>query len=134
MNFKLAKNCVLGTVIVILVLTVLEFPAPIGFETRPQNNVSLFWLALFLAILVSEIATIIFIRKRPMLGTKLAIIAAVLNILQVIADQAHLMQPEAASFGYSLLEAAVVVASLALAYCAWNVYQSTKRNAGAALQ
>jgi hypothetical protein len=86
-----AKRAVLGAIIVILVLTVLEFPPPIGFETRPQSNVSIFWLAFFIVILILEIATISAIYKRPSVGGGLGILVAVLNILQVLADQAHLM-------------------------------------------
>jgi len=47
---KWAKRGVLAATIAILVFTVLEFPPPIGFETRPQSNVSSIWLVLFLAI------------------------------------------------------------------------------------
>jgi hypothetical protein len=94
----------------------LEFPPPIGFETRPQTDVSLFWLFFFLVILITEIAAIPLILKRPSLGRKFAIVAAFLNILQVIADQAHLMQPEIAPLGYSILEGMVVAASLVLIY------------------
>jgi hypothetical protein len=123
LNPTLAKRGVLGSVIAILILTVFEFPPPIGFETRPQGGVSPFWLVLFLAILVTEIATIPLIFKRPKLGAKLAIVAAVLNILQICADQLHLMQPEVAPFGYLMLEYSVGLFALALAYFAWNVHQ-----------
>jgi len=44
LNPTLAKRGVLRAIIVILTLTVLEFPPPTGFETRPQEHVSLFWL------------------------------------------------------------------------------------------
>ncbi len=98
-----AKTGAVGAIIAILVLTVLEFPAPIGFETRPQTNVSIFWLLFFLVIVVTEIAAIPLILKRPSLGRKFGVAAGILNILQVIADQAHLMQPEIASIGYSML-------------------------------
>jgi hypothetical protein len=117
------KRAVLGTVIVILILTVLEFPPPIGFETRPQSDVSSFWLAFFIVILIVEIATIPMVYRRPSVGGRLGILAAILNILQVLADQAHLMQPEVAPFGYSVLEGMVVIASLALAYFSWAVRQ-----------
>jgi hypothetical protein len=50
-------------------------------------------------------------------------VAAILNILQVVADQAHLMQPEIAPFGYLLLEDAVVLASLTLGFSSWRVAQ-----------
>jgi hypothetical protein len=116
-----AKRAVLGAVIVILILTVLEFPSPIGFETRPQSDVSVFWLAFFMVILIVEVATIPMIYRRPIVGGDLGILAAVLNILQVLADQVHLMQPEIAPFGYSVLEGMVVIASLALAYFSWAV-------------
>jgi hypothetical protein len=120
-----ARRGVLGAIIAILIITVLEFPPPVGFETRPQNDVSIIWLAFFLAILISDIATIPLIFRQPRLGWKFAMAAGILNILLVVADQAHLMQPEAAPLGYSLLEGAAVVASLALAYFAWNVKQKT---------
>jgi hypothetical protein len=121
-----AKRAVLGAVIVILIVTVLEFPPPIGFETRPQSNVSVFWLAFFIVILIVEIATIPVIYRRPSVGAGLGILAAILNILQVFADQAHLMQPEVAPFGYSILEGMVVIASLALAYFLWAARQAAR--------
>lgn len=120
-NLKWAKRGVFGAVIVILLLTVLEFPPPLGFETRPQGDVSRLWLLLFLAILVTEVGAIALIFKRPKLGAKFAIGAAVLNLLQIFADQLHLMQPEIAPLGYTLLEYSVGIVSLALLYCAWNV-------------
>jgi hypothetical protein len=128
LNPALAKVGVLVAVIAMLLITVLEFPPPIGFETRPQSDVSIIWLIFFLVILITDIATIPLIFKRPELGRKFAIAAAVLNILQVIADQAHLMQPEVAPLGYSVLEGEAVVASLALAYFAWNLKQKRQTN------
>jgi hypothetical protein len=121
-----AKRAVLGAVIVILALTVLEFPPPLGFETRPQSNVSIFWLAFFIVILIVEVATIPVIYRRPSVGAGLGILAAILNILQVFADQAHLMQPEVAPFGYSILEGMVVIASLALACFSWAARQAAR--------
>src|SRR6266508_4644959 len=91
-----AKIGAVGAIIAILIITVLEFPPPIGFETRPQTDVSIFWLFFFLAILITEIAAIPLIIKRPGLGRKFGIVAGTLNIVQAIADQAHLMQPEVA--------------------------------------
>lgn len=120
-SLKHAKVGVVVSVIIILILTVLEFPAPIGFETRPQTGVSPLWLIFFLAILVSEIAAIPLTFKKPQLGAKFAICAGVLNILQIFADQLHLMQPEVAPLGYSLLEYSVGVVSLALIGFAWVV-------------
>jgi hypothetical protein len=116
-----AKKAVAGFVLVILILTVLEFPPPIGFETRPQSDVSSFWLGFFIVILIVEIAAIPLIFRRPSLGRTFGILAAVLNILQVIADQTHLMQPEVAPLSYSALEGMVVVASIALLYSAWRI-------------
>jgi len=128
-----AKRAVIGAVIVILILTVLEFPPPLGFETRPQSDVSLFWLAFFIVILIVEMATIPMIYRRPALGGGLGILAAILNILQVLADQGHVMQPEVALFGYSVLEGMVVIASLVLAYFSWAVRQGAGANALTAL-
>jgi hypothetical protein len=88
----------------------------IGVETRPQTNVSPLWGLFFLIILITEIAAIPLIFRRPSLGRKFGIIAGILNILQVIADQIHLLQPEVAPLGYSLLEGLVVIASLVLIY------------------
>lgn len=116
-----AKVGALAAIAIILIVTVLEFPPPIGFETRPQTNVSPLWLVLFLAILISEIAAIPLLLKRPELGWKFAVVAGVLNILQVVADQAHLMQPEVAPLGYSALEGIVAISSLALIYFAWKL-------------
>jgi hypothetical protein len=120
------KRAVLGAVIVILILTVLEFPPPIGFEPRPQSNVSIIWLAFFIVILIVEIATIPVIYRRPSVGAGLGILAAILNISQVLADQAHLMQPEVAPLGYSILEGMVVIASVALAYSSWAARQAAR--------
>jgi hypothetical protein len=121
-----AKRAVLGAIIVILVLTVLEFPSPIGFETWPQSNVSIIWLAFFIVILILEMATIPAIYIRPSVGGGLGILAAVLNILQVLADQAHLMQPEIAPLGYSTLEGMVVTASVGLTYFSWTARQAAR--------
>jgi hypothetical protein len=121
-----ARRAVLGVLIVIWILTALEFPPPVGFETRPQSNVSIFWLAFFIVILIVEMATIPVIYRRPSVGAGLGILAAILNILQVFADQAHLMQPEIASFGYSILEGMVVIASLSLAYFSWAARQAAR--------
>ena len=116
-----ARMGAVGAIIGILILTVLEFPPPIGFETRPQTDVSVFWLLFFLLILVSEIAAIPLIINHPTLGRKFGIVAGMLNILQVVADQAHLMQPEIAPLGYSALEVSVVIISLALIYFLLNI-------------
>jgi hypothetical protein len=83
--------------------------------------VSFLWLAFFLVIPIVEVATIPLIYRRPGVGGKLGILAAIFNILQVIADQAHLMQPEVAPFGYSVLEGMVVIAAISLAYFSWTV-------------
>ena len=112
-----------GAIIAILIITVLEFPPPIGFEARPQTDVSIFWLLFFLVILITEIAAIPLIIKRPGLGRKFGIVAGILNILQVIADQAHLMQPEIAPLGYSVLEGLVVIASLVLIYFSLKIQE-----------
>jgi len=113
---KKFKIGIIGCVIAIIILTILEFPAPVGFETRPQDNVSMGWLFFFLTIVVTEIATIPLILKKPSLGFKFGIVAGVLNILQVIADQLHLMQPEVAPLYYSLLEYSVAAISMVLIY------------------
>lgn len=66
------------------------------------------------------------IYRRPSVGGGLGILAAVLNILQVIADQAHLMQPEVAPIGYSALEGLVVIVSLVLAYFSLAVLRAAR--------
>ncbi len=116
MNISFAQKGAVATIVAILIVTVLEFPPPIGFEIRPQSGVSIYWLFFFLTILITEIAAIPLILKRPLLGAKFAVAAAVLNILQVIADQMHLMQPEVAPLGYTLLEVTVAALSLVLMY------------------
>jgi len=121
-----ARRAVLGVLIVIWILTALEFPPPLGFETRPQSDVSIFWLAFFIVILIVEIATIPVIYRRPSVGGGLGILAAILNISQVLADQAHLMQPEVVPFGYSILEGMVVIASVALACFSWAARQAAR--------
>ncbi|MCK9209054.1 MAG: hypothetical protein M0P66_18225 [Salinivirgaceae bacterium] len=123
-NIKLFKWSVFAAIIIILVLTILEFPAPIGFETRPQDDVSIVWLFFFLTIVVTEIATILFIFKKIKLGSIFGIIAGVLNIFQVIADQMHLMQPEVAPLGYTLLEYSVAVVSIVLIYLSLKIYKN----------
>lgn len=118
---KKVKIGIIGCIIAIVILTILEFPAPIGFETRPQNNVSMGWLLFFLTIVVTEIATIPLILKKPKLGWKFGVVAGVLNIFQVIADQLHLMQPEVAPLGYTLLEFTVAAISVGLIYLSLKV-------------
>lgn len=120
-NPKVARWGVVGSVIAILVFTVLEFPPPIGLEARSQANVSPLWLLLFLAILISEVGAAFLIFKKTSLGIKFAISAGVLNIIQILADQLHLMQPEAIPTSYTLLELSVGVLSLALIYLALNL-------------
>jgi len=120
---KRLKIGIIGCVLAIIILTILEFPAPVGFETRPQNNVSMGWLLFFLTIVVTEIATILLILKKPKLGSVFGIIAGSLNILQVIADQLHLMQPEVAPLGYTLLEYSVAIVSIVLIYFSLQVYK-----------
>jgi hypothetical protein len=124
MSLKSAKIGIIVSIVCILIPTVLELPAPIGIETRPQNDVSLFWLLLFLVILISEIAAALLIIKKPKIGANLALVAGVLNIFQIIADQLHLMQPEIATFAYTLLEYSVGIFALALIYFAWKVKTS----------
>lgn len=123
-HIKSVQKGVLGSIIAILFLTVLEFPQPIGFETRPQDNVSMLWLVLFLAIVVAEVVAMRLIFTRSKLGAKFAIGAGVLNILQIAADQLHLMQPEVAPLGYALLEYSVGAVSLLLIYFAWKIHTS----------
>lgn len=105
---------------IMLLVTVLGFPKPIGFETRQQNNVSLWWLLLFLSITGLEIATLILISKNPALAARTAIAAGILNIFQALADQNHMMQPELASRGSVILEYTAQVTSLCLIYVAWK--------------
>lgn len=125
---KKFKVGIISCVVAIIILTILEFPAPIGFETRSQSNVSMGWLFFFLTIVVTEIATISLILKRPDLGIRFGVTAGVLNILQVIADQLHLMQPEVAPLYYSLLEYSVVIFSVVLIYLSLKVYKLHDEN------
>lgn len=120
-NPKIAKLGIVSSIIAILIITILEFPPPIGFETRSQANVSPLWLLLFLAILITEITTLVLLFKKPRLAAKFAIIAGALNIIQIFADQFHLMQPEIAPIGYNVLELSVGVISLVLIYFALNL-------------
>src|SRR6266581_2768322 len=99
-----AKRAVIAAVIMILILTFLGFPPPVGIETRPQSHVSLIWLVYFVVVLIVEIAAIPMIYRRPSVGGVLGILAAILNILFILADQAHLLQPEVAPFSYSVLQ------------------------------
>lgn len=132
-NFKLG---IIGCVVAIIILTILEFPAPVGFETRPQNNVPIGWLFFFLTIVITEISTIPLIIKKPKLGSIFGITAGVLNILQVIADQLHLMQPEVAPLGYKLLEYSVAFISLILIYFSLTIVTLlvARRNPQSSLQ
>ena len=120
-RIKTSKRLVTSTIIAILLLTALEFPAPIGFETRPQSNVSPLWLMFFLVIAVSELAVVPLIYKHPKLAAKLGILVGILNILQVLADQFHLIQPELATVAYSLLEYMVTLMSFALIYFSYKL-------------
>lgn len=131
-NLKILKRIIVGLILGIIVLTILEFPAPIGFETRPQDNVSLLWLILFFAIIASQLATLFLVFKWPRLGGYLGLAAAILNILQIIADQTHLMQPEIAPLGYLLLEDAVGLLSLFLGYFSWKIVSKPFQSPGTA--
>jgi len=73
--------------------------------------------------LITEIAAIPLIFKRPKMGAKFAIVAGALNITQIFADQLHLMQPEVAPLGYTLLEYSDGLVSIVLIYFAWKVRQ-----------
>lgn len=118
---SIAQKGIVSSIFAIIIITLLEFPPPIGFETRPQNNISIFWLIFFLTIVIIEVATIPLILKKPKLGWVLGFITGVLNILQVVADQLHLMQPEVAPLGYTLLEYSVVLVSVILIYFSLRV-------------
>lgn len=125
LKFKTAKRAVSATIILILVLTVLEFPAPIGFESRPQDGVSKLWLLLFLAIVVSESVAMIQVFKRPRTGARLAIVAAILNLIQIVADLTHMMQPESAPWNYVALELSVGFLAVGLIYFSRLVLRSS---------
>jgi hypothetical protein len=103
---------------------VFRISSPVGIETRPQSNVSLIWLAYFVVVLIVEFTAIPMIYRRPSVGGELDILAAILNILFVLADQAYLLQPEVAPLSYSVLQSMTVIASLALAYFSWVVRQT----------
>lgn len=117
------KKAALGLVVVLLILVVLGFPPPLGFETRSQSDVSAFWLLPFVVTWILEILTIPMIFKRPALGGLLGIVSAMLSILGVLADQAHLIQPEVAPFNYSILQGIIVITSLALVYFSLRLRQ-----------
>lgn len=114
------RKIIITSIVLILVITVLELPAPVGFETRPQDHVSLWWLALFGATVLAEILTLRLVRSRSALGAKLGILVGLLNIAMVVADQLHLMQPEVATTIYIMLEDGVVLISLVLLYASWR--------------
>lgn len=124
MSVKQAKRGVISSISLILILTVLEMPKPVGFETRSQTNVSLRWLFLFLAIVASEITALTLMKKHPGITARLAIVAGCLNIFQIIADLAHMMQPETASWGSVILEYVVGVISVGLIYFALKVHRA----------
>lgn len=99
-------------------------PKPVGFETRPQDNVSLWWLLLFVTILTVEILTMIRMKKSPGIAARFAIVAGCLNILQIVADLAHWMQPETASWGSVILEYLVGAISVGLIFFALKVHRA----------
>ncbi len=124
-----AKKVVAGSAVAILIIILLGFPQPIGFETRPQADVSMIWAVLCIAIFASLLATIRLVFTRPSTGAKLGILAGILTILQSGADQAHLMQPEAVPLACTALEGLSVIASLVLIYCAWIVFRAFQHDA-----
>lgn len=126
MGISQAKKGVVSSIVLILILTVLEMPQPVGFETRPQDNVSLKWLVLFLAILTTEITALVRMKKHPGIAARFAIVAGCLNIFQVVADLAHWMQPETASWGSVILEYLVGLISIGLIYFALKVHRAEK--------
>jgi hypothetical protein len=124
------KKAALGLVVVLLFLVVLGFPPPLGLETRPQSDVSIFWLLPFVVTWILEILTLPMIFKRPAVGGLLGIVSAILSILGVVADQAHLIQPEVAPFNYSILQGIIVITSLALVYFSWRLRQTAHAGSG----
>lgn len=126
MKIKTAQKGIIISVISILAITILEFPAPIGLETRPQDKVAIGWLFFFAVILVTEIATIPFVLRKPMTGTRLGITAGGLNILQAAADQLRLMQPENATLVYTVIEYSIAFISLGLIYFSFNLAKSLR--------
>lgn len=118
---KSAKRGVIASIFVLLVLTFFEMPKPLGLETRSQDNVSRGWLILFFAIVISEVLALLRIRRHPKMSARLAIVAALLNIFQVFADQTHMMQPQVATRTYTLIEYADVLVCLGLIYFSLGV-------------
>jgi hypothetical protein len=54
-------------------------------------------------------------------------ITGIMNLLQILAEQFHLMQPEIASLGYLLLEDAVGLISILLIYFSWKIWREFSR-------
>ena len=126
---KLPKNIhkvIFVTILLILLVQILEFPAPIGFETRPQDNVSVLWLVPFIVLWVLEIITLFVVKKYIRLAAKFGIAITLLNIWAVIADQLHLFQLEVPTLIYTALEGLGVLFSLALAYFSFLVLKNKK--------
>ena len=63
-----AKRASIAAIIVILILTFLGFPPPVGIDTRPQSHVSLIWLVYFVVVLIVEIAALPMIYRRRIVG------------------------------------------------------------------
>ena len=116
-----AKRGVVASIFIILILTVLEFPKRFGLGTRSQGNVSRPWFVFFFVILFCEIVALIWIHRHAKMAARLAIVAAVLNIFQIVAYHTHMVRPQLASRSYSLLEYAVGFVSLALIYFSLGV-------------
>ena len=126
-NRNVAKRGVVASIFVILILTFLEMPKPLGLETRSQDNVSRGWLILFFAILISEVLALIRVHRHPKMAARLAIFAGVLNIVQIFADQTHMMQLEVATRTYTMIEYAVGLVSLCLIYFSLGVLGYLKK-------
>lgn len=69
----------------------------------------------------------VLMKKRSGVAARLAIVAGCLNIFQIVADLAHWMQPETASWGSVILEYLVGAISIGLIYFALKVHRAHAR-------
>lgn len=107
---------------------------PLGpFETRPISAVrSLAWPATFVVGLILNLASAVVVFSKPRVASTLAIVASVVFIVPILADQAGMFMSLPPPPAIPALEIIAVLISLFVIFVAWKVYRETTARALAA--